>query len=315
MWNPRTQRRDPAAQLSRAVAVAIVRADGKVLLEQRPPLPGGLGNDLVFPGGSVELGETLDQAARREVREEVGITLDPADLIYPIASYLTAPDSYNVQHELVVYATILHRQFAEATPRTKEVVAVSWRDPRDVIDDALRGEVNILPSGLFAIQRLIDYRSDRRVNRCREVLLGGTFDHLHDGHRELLRAAYANGDTIYIGVTTDSYIARSAKSHKSVLEPHSVRWEALRAYLIDAGVLQRTILLPLDDVAGPKALDPSLEALVITDDTIAGGNEVNRRRGLVGSAALSFVVVSLVRDESGDVVTSTRRRALEVEAG
>jgi len=54
-----------------AVSVAAVR-DGKVLLVKRGRSPSkGL---YAFPGGRVEQGETLEQAARRELLEETGVT-------------------------------------------------------------------------------------------------------------------------------------------------------------------------------------------------------------------------------------------------
>ncbi|MGE0339428.1 MAG: NUDIX domain-containing protein, partial [Xanthobacteraceae bacterium] len=50
-----------------AASAAVFRADGKVLLAKRtkPPFKWS------FPGGSIEPGESAEEAAIREVREEV----------------------------------------------------------------------------------------------------------------------------------------------------------------------------------------------------------------------------------------------------
>jgi ADP-ribose pyrophosphatase len=54
-------------------AAAVVIKDSKVLLVKRASAPNkGL---WAIPGGSVELGETLQQAAEREIREETGLTV------------------------------------------------------------------------------------------------------------------------------------------------------------------------------------------------------------------------------------------------
>jgi len=61
-----------------AVSAAIFR-DGRVLIVRRarPPARGLY----TLPGGGVELGETLEQAVVREVREETALEVEPVDLV------------------------------------------------------------------------------------------------------------------------------------------------------------------------------------------------------------------------------------------
>jgi 8-oxo-dGTP diphosphatase len=61
-----------------AVSAAIFR-DGRVLIVRRarPPAHGLY----TLPGGGVELGETLEQAVVREVREETALEVEPVDLV------------------------------------------------------------------------------------------------------------------------------------------------------------------------------------------------------------------------------------------
>jgi 8-oxo-dGTP diphosphatase len=71
---------DPRAYPDRpylAVSAAIVR-DGRILIVQRARAPGkGLYS---LPGGAVEVGESLEQAVVREVREETGLVIAPIGL-------------------------------------------------------------------------------------------------------------------------------------------------------------------------------------------------------------------------------------------
>lgn len=59
---------------------AVIINDGKVLLVQRGNAPGkGL---WAIPGGSVELGETLQAAAEREILEETGVVIRAGEPIH-----------------------------------------------------------------------------------------------------------------------------------------------------------------------------------------------------------------------------------------
>jgi len=60
-----------------AVSAAIVR-DGRVLIVRRARAP-MLGVH-TLPGGVVEAGETLEEAVRREIAEETGLTIAPVGL-------------------------------------------------------------------------------------------------------------------------------------------------------------------------------------------------------------------------------------------
>lgn len=71
---------DPRTYPSRpflAVSAAIVR-DGRILLVRRARTPAL--NLYTLPGGVVEAGETLAEAAAREVREETALVVDPVAL-------------------------------------------------------------------------------------------------------------------------------------------------------------------------------------------------------------------------------------------
>ena len=63
------------------VAAAIPRDDdGRIWLLRRPPTTAGAGR-WSFPGGFVELGESVEDAARRETREEMEIDIELGALI------------------------------------------------------------------------------------------------------------------------------------------------------------------------------------------------------------------------------------------
>ncbi|MDP9379586.1 MAG: NUDIX hydrolase [Chloroflexota bacterium] len=65
-----------------AVGVVVVREDGRILLARRRNAPSeGLWS---VPGGRLELGETIADCARREVREECGVECEPVEVFHAV---------------------------------------------------------------------------------------------------------------------------------------------------------------------------------------------------------------------------------------
>ena len=82
------------------VACALIDADGRILLAQRPP-----GRTLAglweFPGGKLEAGERPEQALIRELAEEVGIKVAEACLA-PLTFASHAYDDFHLLMPLYV---------------------------------------------------------------------------------------------------------------------------------------------------------------------------------------------------------------------
>jgi 8-oxo-dGTP pyrophosphatase MutT (NUDIX family) len=76
---PSSVRNPVSVKLVLVAACALVDADGRVLIAQRPagrPMAGLW----EFPGGKVEAGERPEDTLMRELREELGIVVDEACL-------------------------------------------------------------------------------------------------------------------------------------------------------------------------------------------------------------------------------------------
>jgi len=102
-------------------ACALIDADGRILLAQRPE-----GKSLAglweFPGGKVEPGETPEECLIRELDEELGVTTRVACL----APLTFASHTYETFHLLM--PLYVCRRY-EGGPRGREGQAVKWVRP------------------------------------------------------------------------------------------------------------------------------------------------------------------------------------------
>ncbi|MCC4231677.1 (deoxy)nucleoside triphosphate pyrophosphohydrolase [Sphingobium soli] len=103
------------------VAVALVDAEGRVLLQQRPP-----GKPMAglweFPGGKVEAGETPEAALVRELEEELGIATQESCL----APASFASDALGDRHLLLLLYVC--RKW-RGVPEARHATALAWKRP------------------------------------------------------------------------------------------------------------------------------------------------------------------------------------------
>lgn len=106
------------------VAAALVRSDGLMLLQRRPAgkQHAGLWE---FPGGKLEDGETPEQALARELREELGIGIDPS---HPTP--LTFASTATPDRALLLLLYVVHRWTGE--PQALEGGEIAWTSLADM---------------------------------------------------------------------------------------------------------------------------------------------------------------------------------------
>ncbi len=142
-----------------------------------------------------------------------------------------------------------------------------------------------------------------------EVLLGGTFDHIHDGHRALLEAAMSLSKRVRVGITTDDFARRMRPRDKFLflMQNFEQRKENVRRFLEQRGSTDYE-LMAIKDRYGPALTDKTAEGIVVTEETYSTGVEINKLRAMKGLDQLLVLVVPFVYDKRGIKISSGRIR-------
>ncbi|KAG0175487.1 hypothetical protein DFQ28_000091 [Apophysomyces sp. BC1034] len=132
------------------------------------------------------------------------------------------------------------------------------------------------------------------------VAIGGTFDHIHAGHKILLTMAALLATTrLVVGVTDDEMLKN--KKYREYIASLDDRIKNVQQYLhtIRRGIIHEVV--PMSDAFGPTITDPSIEALVCSHETLKGGDAVNRERALLGFPTLELRVIDVISPDNASV--------------
>ena len=130
--------------------------------------------------------------------------------------------------------------------------------------------------------------------------VGGTFDHLHAGHRLLLAAtALATKKRVYVGIASDALL--QSKKFSEFLEPFDRRAQIVVDYLKKSKPsLAVEVSALLDPKQPPKAATlPQITGLVVSEETLKGAEKLrDMRRDQNIEEPLAFIVVGLIAASS-----------------
>ncbi|KAJ9511918.1 hypothetical protein QJQ45_004480 [Haematococcus lacustris] len=150
-----------------------------------------------------------------------------------------------------------------------------------------------------------------QVLQFRRVAAGGTFDRLHCGHELLLSSlALVATEKVFIGITAEQLLLN--KQHRELLQPYAERERAAVEYMraVRPGLLVQAG--PLRDPKEPTQaeLDPAMEAIVVSQETLPGALAINQGRERRGLHPLVVLVVPVIGScDPAMKLSSTQLRA------
>ena len=145
MSEPRGDRRQYPERPIVGVGAVIVK-DGKVLLVRRRYEP--LAGQWSLPGGTLELGETLQEGVAREMREETGLEVEVGPVIEVFDRIMT-DDARRVRYHFVLVDYL-------CWPVSGELQASSDVDEAVFVDPAALAPFDLTPKAQSVIERALE---------------------------------------------------------------------------------------------------------------------------------------------------------------
>jgi len=151
------------------VLAVVLRGDRALVVRRsNPPMPGRWG----FPGGVLELGETVAQGAMRELFEETGVKAEAGGQLTVVDS-IDRDDEGGVRYHYTLVAVIGRWQSGEGAPGD-DADEVAWLSRAEILERNLPTAPALLPLIDLALARAAPSRSsvmaeartgERRQNR------------------------------------------------------------------------------------------------------------------------------------------------------
>lgn len=143
----------------------------------------------------------------------------------------------------------------------------------------------------------------------KKVCVGGTFDRIHKGHKELLKKAFEiagkNGKVI-IGLSDGDLIKEKANCMD-----FEERKKRLEEYL-NSKDFENYEIVPIYDRYG-KTLEEDFDVIVVSEETHHIAEEINRIRKERGMKEMEIVSIPMVLAEDGRPISSSRIKKGEID--
>lgn len=141
--------------------------------------------------------------------------------------------------------------------------------------------------------------------------VGGTFDHLHEGHKTLLQIACTKASHITVGLSLPTLYQQ--KVFSKIVEPFVVREKNLKQFFRQQGWLGKVTILPLSDSYGTTLTDATFDLIVVSEETKATAEHINTLRRQNNLPALTIFTIPFVTGEDKKPISAERIRSGEID--
>ncbi len=144
-----------------------------------------------------------------------------------------------------------------------------------------------------------------KTEKYKKIVVGGTFDRLHNGHRYLLSMAKHYGKKLIIGLCSDKMVKKRKQDWQKI-QSYVQREKTIKSYL--KRIKLSHSITKLENVLGPAAENADTEAILLTEDTLKNGLKINKIRREKRLKELDYIVLPYFLDCHNKKISSRNRR-------
>ena len=145
-------------------------------------------------------------------------------------------------------------------------------------------------------------------NNNKKVVIGGTFDLLHRGHKEIIKKGFEYGDVV-IGLTSNE-MAKEMKNRK--IEDFEDRKKALENHSQE-NLNKEIEVRKIEDKFGFAVNDENLHYIVVSPETEENSFLINKERENFGKDSLEIIKIDFILAKDGKPISSTRIHNNEID--
>jgi isopentenyl-diphosphate delta-isomerase len=278
-------------KLHRCFSIFIFNSKGELLLQKRAKEKyhsGGLWSNTCC--SHPRPNKKIEEEAKKRLKEEMGMDSELQE-VFSFTYKAKVGDLIENEIDHVFFGTFDGRP----KPNPKEVEDWKWVNP-----DEIKKDMKENPSKYTPWFRTILDRALREFSKNKRVVVGGTFDLLHSGHRALLKKAFQLGK-VTIGLSSDNF-AKKIKKRK--VNNFELRKRGLEDF-IKKNFSKKADILKIEDKFG-FALDKDFDYIVVSPATHETALMINEKRKQRNKKPIEIAKIEFVLAEDGNPISCTR---------
>ena len=214
-----------------------------------------------------DIWNTLKQALASPKKEKIQIDGEEDLIVLPLI-ILSEPDTiiaYGLPHEGISYLTPDKKTKAEAETILKQM----------------------------------------RTQKFKTIVLGGTFDHLHDGHKHLLKMSKYYAKKTLIGLTSEAMAKQ--KPHPEKIHSYEKREKNIEDYAKKISLNHS--ITEINTIYGPTIDNTiDIDAIILTEETLKNGILINKKRKENNMEELEYIILPYILGADKTKIDSTSLR-------